>query len=369
MENQDIGDRILKARVMSGYSQSELANICGVQPGEISAWEMGTAQPSGSQMEVLRDVLNIAPTDDSEDTIGGRIRKARTDRNMSQQALANEINVADGSSSISSFIVSRWERNVNKPYPRNITHLASVLDVTEEYLLYGDREAPKANGDTIGGRIKKERIQNEYSWAELAEICGVSLSTVSRWERGKTKPNRHRVLKLADAFGVSPSYLLNGEDGDYRIPDNPPETIGQRIRAMRIDKGYSCAMLAKMCDCATGLTELKWEQDKSMPKPYALDRLCRIFGVSRDYILGHIEPDISDGDTFGSRLKAIRESRHYNIREMASQCGVSTTAYARWEHDECVPNDERISTLCGILGVSANTLRGPVEDVPDGPCD
>lgn len=60
--------------------------------------------------------------------IGYRIKELRTERGLSQQALAKQIGVSQKA-------VDYWERNVNEPKASYIVLLADFFNVTADYLL------------------------------------------------------------------------------------------------------------------------------------------------------------------------------------------------------------------------------------------
>ena len=61
----------------------------------------------------------------------------------------------------------------------------------------------------IGQRIKQKRKENKFTLLNVANILGVTESTVQRYESGniKTIPYEH-ISKLANLFNCSPSYLM-----------------------------------------------------------------------------------------------------------------------------------------------------------------
>lgn len=59
------------------------------------------------------------------------------------------------------------------------------------------------NKPSIGERIKVIRAVNGLTGQELAKQLGVSKSTISLWERGKTKPKKKFIPKLAKLSGLS----------------------------------------------------------------------------------------------------------------------------------------------------------------------
>ena len=61
----------------------------------------------------------------------------------------------------------------------------------------------------FGEKIKQYRENNSYSQRDLAEILGVNIRTVVRWEQDKSKPNPEDVKRIASLMGISEEELLN----------------------------------------------------------------------------------------------------------------------------------------------------------------
>lgn len=60
-------------------------------------------------------------------------------------------------------------------------------------------------------RIKELRLERKLSIRKLAELVGLSNTTVLRAEKGERKLSTPQAIKLADFFGVSVDYLLGAE--------------------------------------------------------------------------------------------------------------------------------------------------------------
>ena len=63
---------------------------------------------------------------------------------------------------------------------------------------------------TTGNRIKVLRETHNLNRMDLGRILGVSVATVERWENNRQALKRDSLLKVAEAFGVSAEWLLNG---------------------------------------------------------------------------------------------------------------------------------------------------------------
>lgn len=60
-------------------------------------------------------------------------------------------------------------------------------------------------------RLHQLRVRRKISCRTVAELCGMSKSTLSRYENGERCPNLAHAALLADFFGVSLDYLAGRE--------------------------------------------------------------------------------------------------------------------------------------------------------------
>ena len=65
----------------------------------------------------------------------------------------------------------------------------------------------------MGQRIKQLRRQKNMTQTELAEAVGYSaVSTVCHIEKGDHDLTQSKIKKFAEVLGVSPTWLITGED-------------------------------------------------------------------------------------------------------------------------------------------------------------
>ena len=64
----------------------------------------------------------------------------------------------------------------------------------------------------IDKRIKEIRKDNNLTQSQLADLCQVKQSCVSKWERGETLPDAEMIVLLTEIFKVSADYLLGVKD-------------------------------------------------------------------------------------------------------------------------------------------------------------
>ena len=88
--------------------------------------------------------------------------------------------------------------------------------------------------NSISGILARLMDERGVTVAELARATGLTPNPIYNYLAGDTRnPRRDVVKKLADYFGVSPSYLLTGEDDPIkavpppRRPEGRPEVEGR----------------------------------------------------------------------------------------------------------------------------------------------
>lgn len=133
-------------------------------------------------------------------TMGERIRKAREEKGIYQQDLADMVGVK------SAAVISNWEKNANKPDAEKIVRLCKALDISASYLLdyYGDNTT-------------------SLDYDEVKHISNY---------RSLNKSGKQKVDEYMEDLLDSPK---------YRIPDNLPipdlekikQQFGPQIQAFR----------------------------------------------------------------------------------------------------------------------------------------
>lgn len=58
------------------------------------------------------------------------------------------------------------------------------------------------------GNMKAERVRRGLSVQKVAEIIGVHVNAVSRWENGEAEPMASNLIKLSHLYHCSPEYLI-----------------------------------------------------------------------------------------------------------------------------------------------------------------
>ncbi|MBB5538030.1 helix-turn-helix domain-containing protein [Rhizobium giardinii] len=102
------------------------------------------------------------------DTLGGRIWRARDAMNLSVQELADRLGVRSDT-------ISAWERDRSEPRTSRLFTLAGVLGVSPAWLIAGIGEAPKDDlSNSVAGQLRDQLAQVK----KLHEQTGKAISAL-----------------------------------------------------------------------------------------------------------------------------------------------------------------------------------------------
>ena len=136
------------------------------------------------------------------------LRRARTNKGLTQHELARLIGVAGGER------VSRWELGTSEPRPDVLLRLAEVLGVEAADLL---------TPPTKGQDLRRLRTIAGLSARQLADQAHLSLASVQRWEAGRLQhlPSETAMTLVADAVKATPAAVADALNQARRSARNP----------------------------------------------------------------------------------------------------------------------------------------------------
>ena len=77
---------------------------------------------------------------------------------------------------------------------------------------------------TLSQNIRKLRKERKMTQEQLAEVLGVTVGAVYKWESGLSVPELTLIVKMADFFDVSVDMLLG-----HKMKDNSLESVLERL--------------------------------------------------------------------------------------------------------------------------------------------
>lgn len=101
------------------------------------------------------------------------------------------------------------------------------------------------SSDPVLHRILEMLQQRGRTDKELVEHLGLSNGAVTKWKYQKSKSYLTHIAAIADFVGVSPNYLLNGEDDEVNLESITGREVRllQMFRAIDIN-GQECIIEA-----------------------------------------------------------------------------------------------------------------------------
>lgn len=169
-----------------------------------------------------------APTDYIPYNIGNRIQMAREDLGMSEDDLAEKLNIHPGD-------VLTWEDGADQLPAEMIIPLANALKCDPMWLLCGNNanQAPPAPVNVmkgadlanIGVRIKNRRNETRMGVDNLAGAIDVPIHQIYQWETGKAIPHSGYYDRLAKALNTSVTWLMTGKDISGEFKNQHDENI------------------------------------------------------------------------------------------------------------------------------------------------
>lgn len=199
--------------------------------------------------------------------LGDKIKALRKEKKLTQDDLANILNVHKTN-------VSKWERNKYKPSIDILANIADYFQVSVDYLI--DNEP----AILLGEKLKDLRKTKGLTLKEVADNIGLGESTISLYENNNRRPDYVTLNKLSALYNVSIDYLLNN--------DSPNVNFGERIKALREQNNITQQELADMLN-VDRTSVGKWETNQNLANNNILQKLCSIFNVSMDYLLGRAD--------------------------------------------------------------------------------
>ena len=81
----------------------------------------------------------------------------------------------------------------------------------------------------LGDRIREKRKAKGLSGQQLGDVFGISRSSVSDWERGATRPDPDKLVRLAEALNTTVEYLLEDSASKQAVIQASSRTVKHTV--------------------------------------------------------------------------------------------------------------------------------------------
>lgn len=199
-----LGQKIRDFRKERGITLADLAGKMQISTSYLSALERGLRKPSIQMLKRISEELNISVVylvGGMDDAVNAeKLRFMRESRSLSLEDLS-EI------SEIPLVTLKKFEAGTAVLSADDLQRLSEALNVPLRYFL------DRGEGNNLGAKLKKLRLDQGLTVTALAEKAGVSPGLITQIEKGQTTPLLPTLESIADALNTSVSYfLLQQED-------------------------------------------------------------------------------------------------------------------------------------------------------------
>lgn len=264
-------------RLGLGLSSRAVAEQVGVTTACLLRWERRQRTPSPELMAALAGVLRL-PVDQAaaffaesghhppvDDTMPGYgLRALRKSRRVPPRCIAEALRVTVQT-------VYNWERGGSRLPVRLLDPLAGCLGMDTEELVKALRAARRDSRAVVRlhGELASLRSTADFSQSRVADLLGVSRTTLRGWERGDVVPPWQAIRLMASLYQVPLAVVATAaKAGKPRFldPENwLPGDLPEVLRVLRQWNGLTQARVAEHCGTSDA-TVRGWEHARQRPR-------------------------------------------------------------------------------------------------------
>ena len=195
--------------------------------------------------------------------------------------------------------------------------------------------------ENLGKNVVSLRNSRDLTRIELSRKLDIDVQTLSRIERGKSKPTFNTLEKIACFFDATPTQLFG--------------TVQEieRERILLETNFYS----AKVKNALMGIGQIKVLFVDIFSK-FETDFLEKVDSLYASVESGYYDVNEVTSGSFSEILKVERIKKGYSQEELSIKLNVTQGAYASWEIGRTRPNIEKLIEIADILGLSTDYLLG-----------
>lgn len=137
-------------------------------------------------------------------------------------------------------------------------------------------------------RFKDIIEESDYKRTELVKLIPISQSTLSNALSYGIIPSVKTLIRVADFFNISISYLLGKTNEEDFEKSSTASTFHNRFESLCLEINVTHYKVAT--DCLFDKSSIsKWFSKSFIPELEILELLCDYFKVSIDYLLGRTD--------------------------------------------------------------------------------
>ncbi|MBO5481315.1 MAG: helix-turn-helix transcriptional regulator [Clostridia bacterium] len=137
-------------------------------------------------------------------------------------------------------------------------------------------------------RIREFAAESNLNYSDLVKAIGINEHPFSHAIQYGIIPSTRILIRIADYFQVSISYLLGKTDDETFYPSETNADFFTRITDLCAERDITFYEAAKQCHLDKSYIS-RWVRTKSLPTLELLELVVDFFDVSIDYLLGRTD--------------------------------------------------------------------------------
>lgn len=151
-------------------------------------------------------------------SFGKMFKKLRQEKGLTQEELREQFN-QKYHYNYTAAAISMYENDKRLPEIEALKDFANFFDVSIDYLLNNSNDNYLNDKRVPMKRLKKLRLEKDFTLEELGKLIHIQKSTVSKYERGEAQPSQEVLIKLAEVLDTSTDYLLELTDDQRPVKE------------------------------------------------------------------------------------------------------------------------------------------------------
>lgn len=252
-----------------GYTQVDVCKIIGMTKVTIHNYETDYSIPTkhmGALCELYgfdKDKLILSMNKLDLKTFGGRLKFERLKRHLSNHGIESELGISDTS-------LFTYENNMVIPSYERLKIICDYFDMNfekEANILY------PINKDTLGDYLRSMRLRNNLAQEDIAKQLGMVKNAIMNFENNAQKPSYHTLRNICKLYDLD---VFKVYEEFYGIVLE--DTIGTRLKNMRIDKGLSQRKAGELLGVSK-TTIGNFEKDSYTPDEEMLNKMYELYKI------------------------------------------------------------------------------------------
>lgn len=301
-------EQLRARRLTSGLSHEALAREVGVSRRLLGRWEDGSTPIPPLRLQALVDALE-RPREQLDPISAAELLATRERLGWTRAQLARQLGVGAGA-------IYDWEHGKRAVPQRRLAQLRAV------FALPTPPPAPALAGD----ELRRARQAAHLSQSQLAELVGLTQTTISGWELEHQEIPEHRRQPLLAAIAAAP------------LPVRAPTAVELRAELARV--GMSGSGLARRLGARKG-TVYRWLHGEEISSRYrvAITQLLHAMPTAAPV------PAAPSGTT----ILEARKRLGWSQRELAAAVGVWQGEVSAWERSRNPVSPDHRARLLQVL--------------------